>query len=74
MKLCKNCKYCKKEILDYLPLGQKFPICRRPSLKIKSLYDGKKRYDKDSYCRVERMDFQLPDNCGPEGKYFEAKK
>lgn len=66
-KLCKNCKYYKKDRISHL-LGfrGKYDECRR----LMNLVTGDKKVE---FCEIERRDWYPLDVCGPEGKYFEPR-
>jgi len=69
-KLCKDCKYYKKDWVSHLfPIfgyRGEFDKCQR----LVNPVTGEKTKD---FCSIERRDyFPLP-TCGPEAKYFEPK-
>ena len=75
-KFCKDCKFCKRGLTDYLFLfgTYRFARCDHPRLTRGGEYyvDGSLRGEK--YCSNEREYYQTLDVCGPDAKYFEAKK
>lgn len=71
-KICKNCKFFKKDFIT----DTKFGHCSRfPTEPINNYYlvDGYKDTSPTSYhyCATARSSERM---CGPEGKYFESKK
>ena len=76
-KFCKDCKFCKRSLSDFIFLfgTYRFAMCARPGLKeINTEYLVHKKHQPDKYCSSERMTYQWVDTCGAEGKYFEAKR
>ena len=72
-KLCKDCKHYKtnflSRILSFFSDNGEFDMCGRK--KNNNLVTGG---NNPSFCEMERRDYFTLDVCGPEGKYFEAKK
>lgn len=73
MKLCKDCKWCKRDRLYLLLLdfkaSWKYAKCIRPDPKpFTSLVNGQS--EGPNFCMAERG----PYGCGPDAKYFEAKE
>lgn len=74
MKLCKDCKHCYQSWADWFIMGYKHAECQRFGYRV-DLITGKK-YPIRSFCSTERGP-KLPfmnETCGPEAKFFEAKR
>lgn len=73
-KLCKDCKWAKKDpLMNIMSLGLngwRFGKCFRPQPNNHNFVDGK---EVGIYLDIERKDWPW-DNCGSQGKYFEKKK
>ena len=67
MKLCKDCKWFRRNLLNQL-CGWEVPKCVRPGLSADRVY-GKLGYHP---CEVER-DKIPPYGCGEGAQYWEAK-
>lgn len=66
MKFCKDCKWEKKKKLEWF---WDFAKCTRPDIQLTlDLVSGD---GFETYCHTQRMSMS---KCGPEGKYWEAKK
>jgi len=70
-KICKDCKYFKKEFFSETKFGHCSRFLNQP-LNDYSLVDGVKDLSPASYhyCATAR---KFDDMCGPEAKYFESK-
>ena len=74
MKLCKDCRYCRRAWFPIPWASLEFAKCKSPEmLKLSKpdLVDGsmKPHYN---YCSTWRITDDA-DGCGPEGKWFEPK-
>ena len=67
MKLCKDCKWFRHNLLNRI-IGQEVPKCARPGLS-KDMVMGKVRYQP---CCIER-DKLSAYGCGNDAQYWEAK-
>lgn len=69
-KLCKDCKYYKKDWVSHLF----FIFCYRGQFD-KCLREVDPVTDKKivNFCSIERKDWYPLPTCGPEAKYFEPK-
>jgi hypothetical protein len=69
-KLCKDCKYYKKDWVSHLfPIfgyRGEFDTCQR----LVNPVTGRKQVD---FCSIERRYYYPFPTCGPEAKYFEPK-
>ena len=69
MKLCKDCKWYKKDWSTHLiERSDRFDKCLNPALN-ENLVSGK---TKGKFCDIQRTYGGL--GCGREGKYWEAKE
>jgi hypothetical protein len=67
MKLCKDCKYCKKHWL----WGGRHAECNGPHIPYTTNYATGKSFKETKYCEIERKYDHL---CGPDARHFEAKQ
>ena len=71
MKLCKDCKYYRKDWLSHLfGMGHRHDTCKSPNTS-QNLVTG----NENRFCdmlRAERWK-ELDYSCGPDGRFFEAK-
>ena len=69
-KLCKDCKYYKKDwvfhLFSFLGYRGEFDRCQR----LVNPVTGEKEQD---FCSIERKDWYPLPTCGPEARYFEPK-
>ena len=66
LRLCKDCKWYKKSWFEHLTgMGDKLDMCHHPILN-ENLVTGKSN---GRFCDMMRFC-----KCGPEGKYWEARK
>lgn len=74
-KFCKDCKHCHRSWGDIIWLfgTYRYAECKHPMHNNISPVDGKPMSPYKA-CQVERKDWGMLDVCGPDGKYFEAKK
>jgi len=71
-KLCKNCKWYRKSWLSRLFLeGDGYDTCASPNTT-QNLVSGKQNRFCDML-RAKRWE-ELDYSCGPDGRFFEAKK
>jgi hypothetical protein len=73
MKLCKDCKYYRPEILERIVTlgfldGSEHAKCARPTDDNFVSGGASKKY-----CSVERKDYHSVDACGTKGKYWEER-
>ena len=72
MKLCKDCKWYKKDWITHLIEGSdSFDKCLNPIVN-ENLVSGKTKGGFCDMLRAKRWQ-ELDYSCGPEGKYWEAK-
>jgi len=69
-KLCKDCRFYKKDWVSHLfpffGYRGEFDKC----LRVVDPVTGRKQAD---FCSIERRDYYPLPTCGPEAKYFEPK-
>jgi len=69
LKLCKDCKWYKKDWFEHLTYGgDRFDMCRNPVVS-GNLVTGKVKGGR--FCDMMRLSYG---RCGEEGKYWEARK
>jgi hypothetical protein len=69
LKLCKDCKWYKKSWFEHLTgMGDGYDTCLNPVLS-NNLVTGKVKGGR--FCENMRRCYG---NCGPEGRYWEARK
>ncbi len=72
MKLCKDCKFHRKQWISYVFFfdnSGNIDKCVRPNMKMNPI-NGK---SEETFCFVERQNRYTTDVCGPKAKYFEPK-
>lgn len=75
-KYCKDCKFFSVNFMDIILFMRKFGKCQRPGLKSGELdysvvVGGPSSVQISAI--VERQSYEHLDNCGKDGKYWEAK-
>lgn len=76
-KLCKDCKFCKKDplaaLVSIITFGlvdaYEFANCARPQKS--NLVSGR---NPEKFCSCERVSYISIDTCGEEAKYFQPKR
>lgn len=68
MKICKECKYAKRDLL----LGWSFSECHHPENRTIDLITGKGCFKSYKYCSTQRIG-EDEDTCGILGNWFEQK-
>jgi hypothetical protein len=71
IKLCKDCKYYRKDWLGHLfGMGNRHDTCTSPNTSTNLVTGNENRFC--DMLRAERWE-KLDYSCGPEGKFWEAK-
>ena len=78
MKKCKDCKWCRIGLLDWLVIGWKAAKCHQPKIGHKpgdmDYSTGVKEPDDFWYCTTMRNnDYDFEKYCGESARYFEEK-
>ena len=78
---CKDCRHFREDAFSGADVGKRSGKCFRPvSPRRKDLVFGAKEDYLGKSAWLERLEVRpmfkwlFPDNCGPEGKYFEPRK
>ena len=75
MKLCKDCVYRKRDLVDFiLGIFSDFSKCHAPQNLEVTPVTGRTKYRSWKFCEGQRLDKSDNKSCSPDAAWFKPKK